>query len=516
MEKIKKLMMSIIASACLASTSFATENIVLKIDSTPQQEMTYGMDFERLWHWGFPDPEEAKKFANLAVKDINVDYVRVAVDGLAEFFEGKFNWDAAYKTQLECMAVLKEANPNIKFFVSPRPIHEANREVYGVDSPQAKSCPFTCFPFWIGEFNDPYKSRADGRAMVKFHWDKAADYFVRHIKFLQDKGYNIAYMDVKNENDRYYFPAELSQMVDSIRKQLGDKMPKVIGPSSFERRSCEAWVNDAIKINRTDFFDIISSHNTRGKGGFDNLKELSKKLNKPLWNTELHGFQGPDDIAVQRSKNLWEHFRGGFGGINDWLSLGSEEKEHKMLRNVKGKVVPMRTYYIFKHLVNTSGGGNYLNSTFSENVTKSGVFINQTAAFIKGDTLTIWFLNASEYPVKRKSKKAKATTPPPMDIEEALTFDEAQAKVQAKAKVKVKKEKVPPPPKPSQELKNVSLDFSGFETTSDEVEVMYWGPSNPREGTATTMKIQKGASSLFLPVVENETLYCFTFKVKRK
>lgn len=510
-KKIKSITSLALAMSCFSALALASEGqapqdkITVKVDTNPQQEMTFGMDFERLWSWNL-SPEEAKKLAEQSVKDCKVDYVRVAIDGAAEFEEGKTNWDY-YNKQLEMMNAMKEANPNIKFFASPRPIHEAVKAVMGKKAPPREIIPFSCFPLWIGEFNHPFEKK--GRKMVAFHWDKAADFMVRQIKFLQDKGFNIAYMDIKNENDRYYFPAELSKMTDSIRKQMGDKMPKVIGPSSYDRGGCVDWLNKAIEINRTDFFDIISSHNTKETNTYQELTDMAKKLNKPLWNTELHAFQGPDAEAAMRTQVLWKHIRAGFGGLNDWLSLGNAKKQHKMFRNVEGKIETMRTYYIFKQLVNNANGGNY-------HETNIPTEINMTAAFVKGDTLTVWIQNTNTVPPPApKAKKSQTTGKKSKKKNDAPTetvpfspdAEEGEHSVSKVEDIKVLKV--------AKDLKNVEISFEGWQSATDEIEVMYWGPSNPREGTSEKIKISEGASSFVMPELKADTLYCFTIKIKK-
>ncbi len=454
--QLKWIVGSVVSAVTLFSTlsPLAAEPVV-KVDTVPQQQMIYGMDFERLWHWGLA-PEEAKKLARQAVAECHVDYVRVAIDGGAEFEEGQFNWDS-YKMQLQCMTLMKEANPNIKFFASPRPFHEAIKDKFGGKSVQGQNAPYTCFPLWIGVFDNPYGSgkKGDKRKFVEFKWEKAADYMVRQIRFLESKGFKISYFDVKNENDRYYKPAELNKMVDRMRQQMGDKMPQVIAASSWSWGDCLNWLNLAKQGNNLEFFDILSAHNTGKSNELENLQKLgqyAKELKKPLWNTELHGFEGPDDIAVERSMILWRHIRAGFGGINDWLSLGNEKKVHKMFRNIDGKLETMRVYYMFKQLVNTSAGGSYLQSDVPEE-------LSITAAFIKDKTLTVWLLNTKET-----------------------------------------------------EVKNVKVDMTGHNIASNNINVIWWGPDNPREGSTGTLK--SSVDSTFSYNIKGKSLYCFTVSLK--
>lgn len=416
-----------------AASRAASGGAVIRVDSKPRQQMIYGMDFERLWHLGAL--RDLDGLARLAVQECKVDYVRVAINGAAEIEEGKLDWSVYDGEIFRVMRAFQKANPRIKFFASPRPFHEA-----------VPGSPFTSFPLWITEFQDP----SNRRAGVTFHWEKAADYLVRQIRYMQKQGFNIAYMDSKNECCLFLRPGDIGRMIDRVRKQLGSKMPLVIAPSSHNRAAGQAWLEEAMKIGRTDFFDIISTHKTdQQKGTFEDFMGVAGKLRKPVWNTEMHGFEGPDDLAVANSIHLWQHARAGFSGMNDWLSLGDTGKDHKMFRNVSRDLEVMRTYYIFKQLVNSSGGGNYLYSTIPSGLTS-------TAAFVQGNRVTVWALNSSATPVK-----------------------------------------------------GVVVQLDGIPLASPSVDVLRWGPDNGREGTRGRVAMTPGAP--FTQDIDANALYCFTF-----
>ncbi len=431
---------------CLIMSVSTLAQVEVTVAGAKRQQMIYGMDFERLWHWGLTQ-DELTRLAELAVKDCHVSYIRVAIDGAAEYNEGEFNW-SAYDRQLECMAALKAANPDIRFFAIPRPFHEAIRGRYAADSPEVANAPYICFPLWIAIFENPFDQA--NRKFVEFKWDKAADYMVRHIRFLNSKGFKISYVDTKNENDRYFRPAELSKMIQRMRDQLGDEMPLVVGPSSYDWQSGTRWLEDAIAADNTSFFDIAASHNTKNRGSAEQFAQLAASINKPVWNTELHGFQGPDAQAAANTEILWHHIRAGFGGINDWLSLGNERKEHKMFRNIDGRLEVMRTYFIFRHLVNTSTGGHYLHTNVPDELTA-------TAAFAKDDIVTVWLLSRADDVVSDVVVRLDAT-----------------------------------------------LKISG------PIEVTWWAPDNDRKGSAT--EIVSTSESSFTHAIAANALYCFKFR----
>ncbi len=411
----------------------------ITVKAEKKQQMTYGMDFERLWAWDDLEPDEKVKVSKMAVKDCKVDYVRVGINCSAELKEGEIKWEA-YDEILDCMNHLRKARPDIKFFAIPRPLHVGATE----------EVPYICYPLWIAEFGEP--NSKGKRKCTKFHPDKAADYLVRYLKFIRGKGFEITYMDTKNEND-FLRPPELSKMVARIKEQLGDKTPIIIAPSSYDYQSGTGWLQEAIEKKETDFFQIAATHNTKEKGSLEEFVKLAQTINKPSWNTELHDFKGPDNVAALNTEILFKQVRAGISGISEWMSLGQGKKEHKMFRAVDGKLVAMRTYYIFKQLVNTSGGGNYLHTDIPEEITTS-------AAFIKENTLTIWALNADE-----------------------------------------------------ETIANLSVQLEKYKIDKGDVEVMSWGPIDPREGSVKTLKVVQGADK-FNCNIPPCTLHCYAFKIK--
>ena len=415
---------------------------VLTVSKQPRQQMAYGMDFERLWSW--KGLNEKQKLAEVAVRDCRVDYVRVAINGAAELKEGTFD-AAAYDEILDVMTRCQAARADIKFFASPRPIHEA------VDG-----APYTCFPLWISVH--VLKPHAKTGVMkwrhVGFEPDKAADYLVRYIRFMNSKGFTISYLDLKNEACTRIRPAGAAAMAARIREQLGGETPRLIAPSSFDYIVGGAWVKEAREGPGVDFFDILSTHNTRPDSGpLDEFVALGAKLGKPVWNTELHGWRGNDEAAVANTAVLFHQIRSGVGALNDWLSLGNEKKDYKMFRTMDdGSLEVMRIYYIFKQLVNTSSGGRYVPTSVPDGLTSS-------AAFLRGDLMTVWLLNGADRPVPA-----------------------------------------------------VKVDLGPRTIADGAVKTVRWGPDNGREGTiGEATPITKNA---LVADVAAQTLLCFEFKVK--
>jgi O-glycosyl hydrolase len=437
-------------AAGFTSLAAAAESPIT-ISDEKKQEMIFGLDFERLWHYGkiSKNLEMRTQLAELAVKDLEVSYIRVAIDGLVELKGG--DW-SVYDRQLQLMGALRDANPKIRFFASPRPFHEAIRAHYGKDSKESVNAPFTCYPLNIGVFENPFEP--EKRKFIGLKPDLAADYLIRHIKFLRGKGFDIAYLDAQNENTRFYRPKEISEMIRLMREKMGKEIPQVIAPSGWSMDQSADWVEEAVGLGKADLFDILSSHDTGGKlEGALRMGELARDHNKLLWNTEAHrGFNGPDASAAVNTKDLWFQVRAGFGGFNQWLSLGSAKKDNKMFINTGQGIEVMRSYHIFKHLVNTAGGGHYLDST-----TPPG--LASTAAFVKKEKLTLWILNDSDTPVEK-----------------------------------------------------VLIDTGSHHLQRQPVEVRSWGAEDKREGSVQRVEVRSPSPLSY--DIQPQTLYCFTFAVQ--
>ncbi|HMP77124.1 MAG TPA: hypothetical protein PKE12_12585 [Kiritimatiellia bacterium] len=388
---------------------------VIRVGAEPgRHPMVYGFDFERLWHFVENKQEvDLDELARLAVGEVKVNHVKVAINGGAELEEGKINW-RVYDQQLRIMRALRKARPDIKFFAVPRPIFN-----------DMKNGPFAPYPVWINEYENPVMANPDApRTFLRFHPDKAAAYLKRYFDFMAGHGFTFDYMYIKTEYDRFMRPAETVAAIRRLRELMGDAMPKVVTPASHNWQSGAAWLREAMAKGVTDDWDITATHNTAVRGTMQEFAAEARKLDKPYWNSELHAWGGPDDMAPSKMALLFDHVRAGYTGFTDWLTLGNEKKDHKPLRNMGGPIEVMRIYHIYKHLVNTSGGGFHLPTELPAGVASG-------AAFRRNDLLTVWALNDGEAALDGVA---------------------------------------------------LELPFPGARLA----EVRYWGPSTPREGTVTS------------------------------
>jgi len=156
--------------------------VSVRVGSTPKQTMRYGMDYERLWFWNNSlSASEKDLVSQWSVVDNDIDFIRVAMNSGYELTEGEYNLSAYTNKIIPMMKDMQDANPNIKFFASPRPLDEATNNVAWQPYPQ-----------WI-------TGSTGSNSNFSFDWEKCAKYLVRYIELMDSYGFEISYLDVTNE-----------------------------------------------------------------------------------------------------------------------------------------------------------------------------------------------------------------------------------------------------------------------------------------------------------------------------
>jgi len=331
----------------------------ITISSETGQILRFGIDAERLWFWR---PQIGAQLAEIGVKELKADFVRVAIDCAYEREEG-VKKPEVYTPILDMMTEMKKASPNIKFFATPRPLwnaytKEESKALFGDEK-----APWTPYPGWITGLKQ--------FGTTKFDVIKLAHYFADYLNLMHKHGFDIDYMDITAEKQL----ATATQMIflhRAIPRLLdkGVKMPLLIAPSTYDYRTGTDFLNSLNTKNDEDKgFDIASTHNTAEKGTPEAFAKAARRLNKEFWSTELHNWTGvtqADDI--KNSAIFWRHIRAGFSGFATWLFYGPEKpKDHCMVgSNANGsKILRTAKYEIYKKVANTVNLGNYVPSSSS-------------------------------------------------------------------------------------------------------------------------------------------------------
>ena len=365
----------------------------LTIGNTQQQKMRYGMDYERLWFWtGGLNTTERDDIARWSAVDTDIDYVRVAINAGYELTEGDFNLSAYTNKIIPMMTEMQDANPNIKFFASPRPLDEAQNNVNWQPYPQ-----------WI-------TGTTGNLTNYNLDWRKCAAYLERYILLMKEYGFQISFLDLTNEWDNVgrgsgaMDSGEVRDITEYLKANLEpEDMPLIIATSSFSYSQGNSWINTVNTTRRRNAIDIAASHNTGRDGNavtFANRVRSVLGDDVEIWNTEVHGWKTTSGANETTSFGYYlEAIRAGFGGINGWLAIGTTNQGHAYILNPSGTPTRNIKYHIFQKLSSTSNYGYALDildepsASILADTSNDYDTERNTAAFIKGNLMTVWVIN---------------------------------------------------------------------------------------------------------------------------
>jgi hypothetical protein len=380
---------SIVISGEYISSDTETSGSVT-ISPSVKQNLRFGIDAERLWYWR--TGSFGNTLADLAVKELKSEFVRVAVNCAYEREEGVVN-STAYDKIIDMMTAMKLSNPDIKFFASPRPLNEAYSNQEEIDVWGGK-CPWSPAPSWVIPWTENGTS-SDGTTKWKIGSVKAPKltrYYADYLNLMHSHGFKIDYLDITNEkNDvsaticKYLFD-NIPELLDS-----GVYMPELVAPSSWSFEQGVKYLDD-FSENQLSSFTIAASHNTNAAGSPKAFSDKANSINKEPWNTELHGWTGitiQDEIVS--SKYFFDHINSGIVGLDSWLFFGPKDgKDHTMIWSNSNSYTRSSKYNIFKKVVNNANGGNYIETT------SIGDGLIATS-FIKNNTTMVCVLNESNF-----------------------------------------------------------------------------------------------------------------------
>lgn len=362
----------------------------IAITPSVKQHLRFGIDAERLWYW--KTGSFGNTLADLAVKELKSEFVRVAVNCAYEREEGVIDANA-YDKIIDMMTAMKLSNPDIKFFASPRPLNEAYTNQEEIDIWGGK-CPWSPAPSWVIPWIEN-GTNSDGTTKWKIGSVKAAKltrYYADYLNLMHSHGFKIDYLDITNEKNevsaticKYLFD-NIPDLLDS-----GVYMPELVAPSSWNFQQGVSYLN-SFTNDQLSSFSIAASHNTNPAGSPKAFSDKANSINKEPWNTELHGWVGitiQDEIVS--SKYFFDHINSGMVGLDSWLFFGPiQGKDHTMIWANSNTAKKSSKYHIFKKVVNNANGGNYIETT------SIGEGLMATS-FIKNNTTMVCVLNESNF-----------------------------------------------------------------------------------------------------------------------
>lgn len=380
----------------LVTASGDPVGVDLIVGNIEQQKMRYGMDYERLWFWtGGLNAAERDSIAKWSVIDTRIDYIRVAMNSGYELDEGVFNLSAYTNKIIPMMQEMKDANPDIKFFASPRPLNEA----YPNKKWNNQNVTWQPYPIWVTGATTPVSGDYD------FNDIKCGEYIERYLLLMDDYGFKISFLDLSNEWQSNVGGGRITQsdardVVEYLNASpalaaRNIEMPKFVGPSSWNYSQGGSWISNLNSAAKRAAIDIASGHNTDRTGsaqGFaDEVHALSAAhpdWNPEIWNTEVHGWKSTSGENETTSfYYMLEKIRAGFSGLNGWLAIGTTNQGHCYILNPSGTPNRNVKYFLFKKLSETSNYGHNLN------IISEPSQLSHTAALIKGNLMTVWVIN---------------------------------------------------------------------------------------------------------------------------
>lgn len=372
----------------------------LTIGNTIQQQMRYGMDYERLWSWtGGLDGAERDDIARWSAVDTDIDYVRVAINCGYELTEGVFDLSAYTNKIIPLMQEMQQANPNIKFFASPRPLDQAQNNVNWQPYPQ-----------WISGSTGNNTNYNLNEANVQ----KCAEYLERYILLMDSYGFKISFLDLTNEWDTSgrgpgaMSSGDVRDIAEYLEANLDPElMPAIVAASSYSYSQGNSWLNSVDTTRRRNAIDIAASHNTGRDGKAETFaNKVASIWSNPgdtvpeIWNTEVHGWKSTSSENETTSFYYYlEAIRAGFGGLNGWLAIGEANQGHAYILNPSGTPTRNVKYHIFRKLSSTSNYGHALDILEEPDFFRAPLgeddddVPRNIAAFIKGNLMTVWVIN---------------------------------------------------------------------------------------------------------------------------
>ena len=357
-----------------------------------QQKMRYGMDYERLWFWtNSLNAAERDDIAKWSAIDTRIDYIRVAMNSAYELEEGNFNLSAYTNKIIPLMQEMKDANPDIKFFASPRPLDEA-----------ISGARWQPYPRWVT--GDP------GNGNFDFQWQKCAEYLERYLVLMDSYGFKISFMDLTNEwqtnsSNGAGASSRINQAdareiteylkASAVLANANIDVPLFIAPSAWNYSQGSSWISNLSTQRRRDAVDIAACHNTDRTGSAQQFADAvtarfsgANDTMPEIWNTEVHGWKSTSGENETTSfYYMLEKIRAGFSGLNGWLAIGTTNQGHAYILNPNGTPRRNVKYFIFKKLSETSNYG------YALDIVEEPSQLSHTAALIRGNLMTVWVIN---------------------------------------------------------------------------------------------------------------------------
>ncbi|WP_372772795.1 T9SS type A sorting domain-containing protein [Mangrovibacterium sp.] len=348
------------------------------IDATDYKQTIdmMGGDMERSSN-AIQSAKNKEEIVDWAFKDIAFNVCRVQFDKNQELEEGTKNWDF-YAKQILSMKMVKESNPAIRFFATPRTDYDG----YGDNNN---------LPDWFCN----YKTKA-------IDTDKYGIFLADYVEYMSQQGLPISYLSIVKEWSSYVTAAVAKEVILKLNSELDARQiekPLIIDQGYWSLSQGIKQLADIATLGSKDLYYAFCTHNYQKE---DETKwsafiTASTNLGKAAYDDETGGgYGGPTSgvepeitspLAAYVEKCVM--YKSGLKGeifFEIW-SRGINKETRAIYFPWGGTGAPMRGYYIMKQFANNILDSRYITSSVNS---MSDVY---TMAFRLDDKVVVWVIN---------------------------------------------------------------------------------------------------------------------------
>lgn len=371
-------------------------SISLDATDVAQSIVMMGGDMERSGG-NLKNASNPEEIIDWLVKDIPFNTWRIAYNKNQEIVEGVKNW-AYYDDELAVMQLIKNANPDIKFFAT------LESDYHGYSQGNRNN-----LPTWIYDYSyDRETSTVIGSR--SFDAVKYGLFLADYLEYMEQSGFPITYLATSKEYVGVITADRAKIAIQTLIDELEARnvqMPLIVDAGTWSLSNGINLINNYENRDMTQYVYGYSSHNywsseTKTWGDF---VSAANNVGKFAFNEESgHGgggkalYEANFSIALGNFAAKAEMYAEGLQGeaiFELWPRGYSEVQENTyyskpIFFNNGSKGRRMRSYYIVKKFATNAVDSQYIQST---SISLPDV---STMAFAQGDKVTLWVINNSD------------------------------------------------------------------------------------------------------------------------
>ncbi|WP_252736891.1 MULTISPECIES: dockerin type I repeat-containing protein [unclassified Psychrosphaera] len=389
---------NLIGLATICLLAFATnharaQSISVDASDVKQTITMMGGDMERSGS-NLQNAANKEEIIDWLVKDIPFDTWRIAYNKNQEIVEGTKNW-AYYDDELAAMQLIKNVNPNMKFFAT------LESDYHGYSQGNRNN-----LPTWIYDYS--YENGAVVGTKT-FNAQKYGIFLADYVEFMEQSGFPLTYIATSKEYIGVITPWRAKTIIATLKSELAARnvnMPLIIDAGTWSLTSANRLINGYENNNLIDDVHGFSSHDywSNETLTWEDFATKANGVGKPAFNEESGHGGGGQSLYESDFKNAlnayFEKTRMYAGGIKGeaifelWPRGYNEIQENKFFAkpiffNNGSDGRRMRSYYIMKKFATAAVDSVYVNSSTTDLEDVS------TMAFRKGDEMALWVINQS-------------------------------------------------------------------------------------------------------------------------